>query len=287
MISERNKGIICIILSAFCFSLMTIFVRLAGNLPTMEKVLFRNLVASAVSWGMLLKGGEGIHIQKEDWKDLFLRAIFGTVGMFCNFYAIDNLNISDANMLNKLSPFFAILMSIFILKEKAHKMEWLSVVIAFIGALFVIKPGLAMTAGPAFIGFLGGFGAGIAYTFVRKMGKRGVKGSLIVMFFSSFSTIVSIPFFILNYEPMTFVQLIFLLLAGLSATGGQFAITAAYTHAPAKEISVFDYTQVIFAAIWGMLLFSQTPDIFSIIGYVVIIGAAVMKFIWSKQQSEN
>lgn len=84
---------------------------------------------------------------------------------------------------------------------------------------------------------------------------------------------------------MSLVQLVFLLLAGLSATGGQFGITAAYTHAPAKDISVYDYTQVIFAAVWGMILFAQTPDIWSVVGYVVIIGAAVIKFLWAKKNS--
>lgn len=274
MSGEKRKGILFILLAALGFSLMTAFVRLSGDLPTMQKTLFRNLVAAAVSWVMLLAGGEKIEIKKEHVPDLVLRSTFGTIGMICNFYAIDRLNISDANMLNKLSPFFAILMSIFILKEKASKKEWAIVAVAFIGALFVIKPGFQMAMGPALIGTLGGFGAGVAYTFVRKLGKNGVRGPVIVMFFSTFSTLVCLPFFLTNYQPMTMRQLLFLLGAGVAATGGQLSITAAYTYAPAKEISVYDYTQVIFAAIWGFFFFGQIPDVWSIIGYVIIIGAA-------------
>lgn len=283
--SEKNKGILCILSAAFFFSLMTVFVRMAGDLPTMQKVLFRNLVAALFSWGMLIKAGEKLDFHnKENVKCLFLRAFFGTTGMIFNFYAIDRLNISDANMLNKLSPFFAILASGIILKEKAHKFEWLSVIIAFLGALLVIKPGFSMSAGPAFIGMLGGLGAGLAYTFVRKLGKNGVKGPVIVMFFSTFSVIVCLPGFLLTYKPMTMAQLGILLLAGVAATGGQLSITAAYTHAPAKEISVYDYSQVIFAAIWGFFLFDQVPDIYSFIGYAVIIAAAVMKFVHGKNK---
>lgn len=277
MTGEKRKGIMYILLAAFFFSLMTTFVRLSGDLPTMQKTLFRNLVAAAVSWIMLLSGGEKIEIKKGDVPDLILRATFGTMGLICNFYAIDRLNISDANMLNKLSPFFAILMSIFILKEKASKKEWLIVAVAFVGALFVIKPGFNMALGPALIGTLGGFGAGVAYTFVRKLGKNGVRGPIIVMFFSTFSTLVCLPFFLMSYQPMTWKQLLFLLGAGLAATGGQLSITAAYTYAPAKEISVYDYTQVIFAAIWGFCFFGQVPDVISIVGYVIIIGAAVCR----------
>ena len=168
-------------------------------------------------------------------------------------------------------------MSIVILKEKAGKKEWAIVAVAFIGALFVIKPGFDMSTGPALIGALGGFGAGVAYTFVRKLGKKGVTGPIVVMFFSTFSTLFCLPFFLCNYEPMSMRQLLCLCGAGLTAAGGQLAITAAYTYAPAKEISVYDYTQVIFAAVWGFIIFGQRPDIFSVIGYVIIIGAAVYR----------
>lgn len=264
---------------------MTVFVRLAGDLPTMQKALFRNAVALIVSVIILLRSKERVSINKTNIRDLLFRAVFGTIGLICNFYAIDHMNISDANMLNKLSPFFAILMSIFILKEKAKKMDWIVVVIAFAGAMFVVKPGFSMAALPGIIGFIGGFGAGVAYTFVRKLGTVGVKGPLIVFFFSAFSTLVCTPFMIIQYQPMSWKQFLFLLLAGIAATGGQLSITAAYTFAPAKDISVYDYTQVIFAAIFGFFIFSQMPDVLSIVGYALIIGVAIFKFMYEKKKA--
>ena len=194
---------------------------------------------------------QSIYIKKEARLGIFLRCFCGTTGLICNFYAIDKMNISDANMLNKLSPFFAIIMSALILKELANKVEWGAVVLAFIGALFVIKPSFNMQFVYALIGTLGGLGAGIAYTFVRKLGQQGVRGTIIVFYFSLFSVVVTLPFTVAGYVPMSAKQLLILLLAGASATGGQFCITAAYTRAPAKEISVFDYCQVIFAALLG------------------------------------
>lgn len=275
--NEKLKGITYILLAAFCFSLMTVMVHLSGDLPTMQKTLFRNLIAALIAWVMLFAKHEPIHIRRSDLPDFLLRSICGILGMICNFYAIDHLNISDANMLNKLSPFFAMLMSIFILKETVSKKEWAIVAVAFVGALFVIKPGFHMESGAALLGALGGFGAGVAYTFVRKLGKKGVSGTIVVMFFSTFSTLFCLPFFLLTYEPMSLQQLLCLCGAGVAAAGGQLAITAAYTYAPAKEISVYDYTQVLFAAIWGFFLFGQKPDVLSVIGYVVIIGAAVYR----------
>lgn len=207
-----------------------------------------------------------------------MRSVCGTIGLICNFYAVDHLNISDANMLNKLSPFFAIIMSAFILKEMADRFDWAMVALAFIGALFVVKPSFNVETVPALLGAAGGLGAGTAYTFVRKLGKQGERSQVIVMYFSTFSSLVTLPFFIFGYHPMTINQVIFLLLAGCFAAGGQLSITKAYTKAPAKEISVFDYSQVIFAAILGYLFLQQKPDVYSMIGYVIIIGAAVIKW---------
>ena len=67
-------------------------------------------------------------------------------------------------------------------------------------------------------------------------------------------------------------------MAGVSASLGQFSITNAYKYAPAKEISVFDYTQVIFAAILGIIFFGEVPVALSILGYTIIIGVAIIRW---------
>lgn len=210
---------------------------------------------------------------------LFMRSICGTLGIMCNFYAVDHMNIADASILNKLSPFAAVIFSIFLLKEKASLKQYAALIGVFIGALFVIKPSLNFTDfAPGLIGFTGGMGAGAAYAAVRYLSNRGAKNPQIVFFFSAFSTLVMLPFVIAFYKPMSFFQLFCLLMAGASAAVGQFSITAAYSHAPAKEISIFDYSQIITSAILGFIFFSQIPDALSFIGYAVIIGISYLNW---------
>ncbi|MCR5690938.1 MAG: DMT family transporter [Eubacterium sp.] len=282
MNNNKALGILYIVMAGFFFSLMTFFVRISGDLPTMQKAFFRNAVAALVSILMLARSPEGFHIKKASWPWLFVRAACGTLGLICNFYAVDHIHLADANILNKLSPFFAIMASYFVLKEKANKVEWITVFVAFTGALFVIKPSFQMEALYGFIGVMGGLGAGLAYTFVRKLDNMGERGPVIVMFFSLFSTLVTAPFLIFDFHPMTGKQLLFLLLAGISATGGQLSITAAYTKAPAKEISIFDYSQIIFAALLGFYFLGQVPDVYSIIGYVIILSVSVYRWRYNK-----
>lgn len=283
--NQKYKGIIYIIVAALCFALMNVFVRLSGELPSVQKSFFRNLVALIFVIFVLKKNKIGFSGDKENLKFLVLRSICGTIGILCNFYAVDHLLLSDASMLNKMSPFFAIIFSYIFLKEKVNWVQIFSVIGAFVGCLFIIKPNFgSLDSLPALIGLIGGIGAGAAYTFVRRLGQRGEKGPFIVFFFSAFSCLVTLPYLLFNYVPMTFNQMAMLLLAGLSATGGQFAITNAYCYAPAKEISIYDYSQVIFSAVMGYFLFSQIPDSYSVIGYLLICGMAIFMFLYNTGQ---
>ena len=278
--ANRTKGILFILSAAFFFSLMTVFVRLSGDVPTMQKAFFRNIVAAFLAAFILMRSGEKFYIPRTSLMDMFLRCSIGTMGILCNFWAVDHMQIADANILNKLSPFFAILMSIFILKERPNRIEWLSVLLAFTGAAFVAKPGAGIASFPALVAILGGFTAGTAYTYVRKLGLSGVKGPVIVFSFSVFSTLILLPNILLNYHPMSVKQFVFLVLAGCSAAIAQLSVTAAYQNAPARDISVFDYSQVVYAAMFGFLLWGEIPDAWSFLGYAIIIGTAFGKWYW-------
>ena len=284
MIRDRHKGIACIVLSALCFAFMNVFIRAAGDLPSLQKVFFRNLIAFFAAWFVMRRKHVAFSGKKSNLLLLVCRSMFGLVGMMGNFYAVDHLVLADASMLNKMSPFFAILFSLLLLKERISLVQMAAVTGAFLGSLLIIKPtGFDMARFSALVGLLGGLGAGVAYTFVRLLGTRGEKGPFIVCFFSGFSTLVLLPVLLFDYTPMTLEQLVWLLLAGVAASGGQFGITAAYCYAPARDISVYDYSQIVFSAILGFFLFGQMPDVYSWIGYLVICGMAVWMFFYQKQ----
>ncbi len=277
---SKGLGILFILGAAAGFAGMNLFVNLAGALPTMQKVFFRNLFAAFIVFFVLLFSKEKFKIHSKGcipW--LLLRSLLGFFGVILNFYAIDRLgSISDASILNKLSPFFAVLFSVFLLKEKPRIWEILLVLVAFGGAMCVVRPSFDLQVLPALSGFLSGACAGFAYTCVRILGIKGERGMMTVFFFSAFSTLVALPFFIAGYTPMTGLQLLYLVLSGVSATVGQFCITAAYRQAPAKEIAVFDYAQVLFAAVLGYFVLDQIPDKWSFVGYAIIIAAAFAKW---------
>ena len=127
MLSKKSKAIGFIIMSAFGFAMMAAFVRLAGDLPFTQKTFFRNLVAVAVAAVVLCRVKVGFKWEKGNLPLLIIRATCGTLGIFCNYYAIDHLVLADANILNKMSPFFAIIFSLILLKERASVFQYAAV----------------------------------------------------------------------------------------------------------------------------------------------------------------
>lgn len=278
--SNKNKAILLMILSSLGFALMSTFVKLSGDLPSVQKSFFRNFVSLIVAIYIILKSKDSFIGKKENRKFLLGRALCGTLGILANFYAIDNLILSDANMLNKLSPFVVIICSYLFLKEKINRVQIGSLLIAFLGVLFIVKPSFSSEMIPSIIGILSAVFAGAAYTFVRFLGGKE-KAPTIVFVFSAFSCLFTLPLMIINFTPMSFKQISLLLCAGVFASISQFSLTAAYKYAPAKEVSIYDYTQILFAAVLGFIVFDQIPDSYSIIGYAIIIGSGITMFIYN------
>ena len=281
-LSNRTKGIIFIILSAFGFAMMSAFIKLSGDLPSFQKTFFRNIVSVLVAFILIIKHKGCFFGKKENQKLLIMRSTFGTIGILFNYYAIDRLVLSDANMLNKLSPFFVIIFSALFLKEKIKPNQFIALAVAFVGALFIIRPSFSFEAIPALAGTLGGVSAAAAYTCVRSLGGKE-KPDTIVFYFSLFSSIVTFPLMIFSYKSMSIIQLTYLILAGIFASIGQFGITFAYKFAPGKEISIFDYTNIIFSAIISLCLFGVLPDYLSVIGYCIIFASSLYMFINNKK----
>ena len=296
MLSGKAKGIIAIIISAFGFSLMALFVRLCddcgGPVSAFQKGFFRNLVAFAIAAAVWWRGRaarRGLETREDLRREtkgvlslkskvlLVLRATLGTAGIFAHFYALSHISIAEGLTLNKTAPFFTVLFAWLFLGERANRRQFLTLALAFVGVVLIAKPGFAgASAFPLAIGLLSGVCAGGAYACVRGLRRHSVSPAFIILFFSAFSCLASVPFMATGFDPMTGWQVLVLLGAGAGAAIGQFGITLAYGYAAPKDIAVFDYSGILFAAAFGFLFFAQVPDILSIAGFLAIILAAFL-----------
>ena len=295
---NRGKGIACIVASAFGFALMAFFVRLCddfgGEITCFQKSFFRNVLALVIALVVFYRGSKGAHAGAKGvgalgflspygpnslgckaTVALILRAVFGTVGIFANFYALSKIPIGEGMTLNKTAPFFTVLFSWIFLGERVSWRQFGHLLLAFAGAALVMKPGFR--GGGTFaaaMALTGGLGAGLAYVCVHQLGRMKVNGAFIVLFFSAFSCLASLPFTAVDFRPMTFAQVLILVGAGAGAALGQFGVTAAYRYAEPRSIAVYDYTNVVFTALFGFVFFSQVPDALSVVGFLIILLAA-------------
>ena len=263
------------VLSGLSFAFMGAMVKFSGDTPLAAKVFFRNLVTLAISSAVALRMGENPLAPTVHWRGLLLRSLAGLTGVFLYFLAIGNMNLADASLLNKTSPFFVTLLAAFFLKEKLNRAVVPALLLAFLGALFIIKPSFDVSALPALAGLGSGFFAGLAYTAVRFL-KGRVSPNRIVFAFCFVSTLATAPLLFLQPVQPTPGQWLALLGTGVFASGGQYGLTFAYHHARASRISVFTYLHVLFALVLGFIFWGEQPDLASICGGLLIVGAAVM-----------
>ena len=282
--AHKTKAILYMIISASLFAFMSAFVKLAGDLPSMEKALFRNIVSLIISFSILRYKKQPLWGQRKNRKMLVLRGLIGSVGIICYFLSIDRLILADSSMLNKLSPFFVLIFAWIFLKNTIRPIQVLSIIIALFGSVLIIKPGFQFSSTmPALIGVAGAIAAGLAYTVVSYLGDKESSYTIVFMF-SLISTIICLPFLLIDLIIPSPSQVLLLLTGGSFSAGGQFLLTASYKHAPAGEVSIYQYSQIVIASILGIFFFAEIPDLYSIIGYLLILTAGYIMYKMSKKR---
>ena len=283
--SERTKGAVLMCTSAFLFSAMQIPISLSvTTIPIMEQVFFRNIVTLILSFILIMRSGGSLFGTKKNQPLLFVRSAFGFLGLITQFYAVAHANQGDVSTMMKLSPFMITLWAAIFLKEKIRKVQVPALLIAFLGAAFVANPAFNSNLFPLFMAFLCAFFSSVSYTLLAYF-KNKVDGMTIIMHFSTFCVLACIPFMIFDFVMPTFKELLLLLLIGVFGGFGQIALTYAYRLATAAEISIYNYSGIVFSIILGYVFLGEVLDVTSVIGCALVIIAALITYIFSGKKT--
>ena len=286
MINDSNNNIklgsLFIIFSALSFSIMEIAVKISGsNIPVMEQVFARNFVTLFISAFVMIKNKEKPFPDKKNVLSIICRSLSGYLGIICYFYATNNMVLADASVLQKTSPFWSSLFAFILIKEKVLKIQWLGMIIAAIGSVFIIKPSMNSNIFPALIALSAAMFAGISYAIIGSL-KGKESNALIIFYFSLFSCLFSL-FFIKSFVLPSLFEILILLLIGIFAGFGQFFLTVAYKKASVSAVSIYNYTGVIFSYIFSVFMFKEIVDIYSIIGMILTIFAALLVYYYKNK----
>ena len=264
---KPNMGIIMMIIASICFTLMAVAVHFLRELSLTEIIFFRNLPIMLIVPLMLKQ--RKISFWGNNKSLLILRSLVSGFVMVAYFYSITAMNLTDAVTIKQLSPFFIILLASLLLGEKISFKIAFIFILAFIGAVLVVKPGFRSDIYPAIIGLLGAVLTAGSHVGLRQL--RLTDHPLVIVNYFGY-TIGLLSFGVLLWQgnfciPST-SSLFILILLGLAGLGGQIALTKAYQMAPTNMVSLYLYSQIIFSAFLGILFFKEIPDLFTIFGAI-------------------
>ena len=217
---------------------------------------------------------------------LWGRSFFGFLGIVLFFYATGHARQADVAMLNRASPVFVTLFAGPILKEKISKVQVCAIGLCLVGAYISMQPSFDSNPLPLFSALGAAMVAGLAYTLLSYT-KRFTSAPVIIFHFSLFSTVCAGLLMIPGFVVPSLKVMGMLLMVGLFAAGGQYLLTYAYQQAPASEVSIYQYSGVVFTALLSYLIFGETLTLTSIVGAIVILAAIFWVFEYSKHKAKE
>ena len=278
---EKNiKGIKFLIGSGFAFSLMSVCVKaLGGRIPIAELVFARATISIIITRFFLYKNK--INPWGYQKKLLLTRGLLGTFALFCIFEAITILPIATATVIQYIYPTFTVICAYIILKEFILKRIVYSIIIGWIGIVFVSQPefnsnsNISETILAVFIAILGALMTSLAYICVKKLTSKE-HPLVIIYYFPLVSIPISLPFIIKDFVLPTGTDWLWIMGIGVFTQIGQLCITEGLRLLPAGQATSLNYSQVIFASIWGVLIFQETiTSSIYLGGFCVLISTIV------------
>ena len=278
---EKNlKGIKFLIGSGFAFSLMSVCVKaIGGRIPISELVFARASISILITGFLLYKNK--IHPWGYQKKLLIIRGLLGTIALFCIFKALTILPIATATVIQYIYPTFTVICAYIILKEFILKRIVYSIIIGWIGIVLVSQPefysnsNIKETILAILIAILGALMTSLAYICVRKLSSKE-HPLVIIFYFPLVSIPLSIPFIIEDFVLPSGTDWLLILGIGIFTQIGQLCITEGLRLLPAGQATSLNYSQVIFASVWGILIFREsiTSSIY-LGGFCVLISTII------------
>ncbi|MCV6587706.1 MAG: DMT family transporter [Marinobacterium sp.] len=275
------------LLSALGFALMAACVKMVGayGIPVLEIVAARALVSLALSYIDVRR--KRISIWGENHLLLFARGMVGALALICVYYSVTTLPLAEATVLQYTYPAFTALIAWLFLQESVQRATLACIALSLIGVLVMVQPGSLMEAGaelPLFsvaAALLGALGSAIAYVLVRRL-SQSEDASVIIFYFPLIALPVSLLLLGSDFVIPSGQAIFLLLLVGIFTQVGQIGLTKAMAAEKAGKVSAYAYVQVIFSALLGLVLFSELPTVWTLLGGALIIGGALINALWKR-----
>ena len=277
-----NEGVKNMLLATFFFAVMNVFVKQLTSIPAMEIVFFRCLVSALICF-------VGIFRAKVDWRGnnnalLIARGSFGTLALFTFFLTIQNIPLASAVTIQYLSPIFTTFIAVFLLNEKVRSLQWIFYALAFAG-VFVIK-GFDSSVSTFFLvtGIISAFCSGVAYNLVRRLKERE-HPLVVVLHFQLVGVVAGLVFTVFNWvTPANLWECFSLLMCGILTQLGQICLTKSLQAERVANVSILNYTGIVYALLFGVFIFGEVYTTQTILGISLVVLGVLLSVLYGKRR---
>lgn len=268
----NKKAVSYILIASLAFSAMNVLIKQVSHLPTFELMFFRSIGTLSLVYFLLLKNRIPVFGTKRPI--LFLRGMLGVISLALYFWALKSIPVGTATSLRYMSPIFASIFAVIILKEKIKPIQWLLFAIAFLGVLIIKGFHLEVNLIGLMAVLLSALFVGLVFVLIRKIGTTD-HYLVIIFYFMLLAFFISGIITIFNYEHPVGMEWVYLLSSGIAGFIGQMTMTQALQMEETNTIVPFKYSEIIFTLLAGWILFGETQNLFTSMGIACIILAVL------------
>jgi drug/metabolite transporter (DMT)-like permease len=288
-VSGHYIGIALVLFSSLCYAVLNcVFKHLSHEIPALTMVFYRNVFTAIVLLpvALRLKINFKTLLRKETLLINLVRGSVGFVGICFWILAIAKMPITECVAISFTTPIFITLMGMVIFNEKVHKLKWVAIFTAFIGAMIVVSPNLSNISFYALLvvcaSLLWATGAIIVKSFVKD--NHPVP---IIIFMAILSIILSSPSVIQDAYYPSMGQFFLIFLSAVLSAVAQICMGFAYKKAPITFIIPFDFMRLVFASIIAYVFFNELMKASTLIGSIIIVGSALSIALIDKNTQHN
>ncbi len=272
-VDNAPRGILMMLIAVFLFSILNVLVKVtAEDYPLTQVTFFRNAFALIPVWATVMAQGGFGSIRTARPMGHVWRSCIGLVSMSLMFWSFHLLPLADAVALNFAAPLFLTALSVPLLNEKVGIHRWSAVAVGFVGVLVIVRPSQDILQ----LGAMVALGAALSQSFamiaIRQL-STSESANTIVFYFTLITTLLctlTLPF---GWQTPDLPGFALLAATGLVGGTAQLYMTRAYTLAPAAVIAPFNYASIVWAALFGWMLWADVPSWHVVAGASIVVAS--------------
>lgn len=273
------------LLASFLFSLMNVCVKLLPNIPAIEIIFFRSIISLGMSVFFLKL--QKVNIWGNNRKLLIIRGIAGATALVMYFTTLQRMPLASASTLMHLSPLFATILGVFIVKEKVFPLQWFFFGLAFLGVIMIKGFDSQVSLLNMMLGLGAAFFAGVAYNIIRKLNTTE-HPLVIILYFPLVAFPISGVYILFNWvTPHGWQEWGLLLAVGVITQLAQYFMTKAYQSDELSKVSILNYLGIIYALFFGYAIFDERLNILTMLGIGVVLTGVILNLIYKNRKTKT